>query len=134
MVIPNERFGRLLPCGDQANGVSESAYDLGDGPPSSGLKLVNESAKPTLVIIDPEPTNPFERLPLLLAVTWACAIAPLIALAFLRWHPHTRKWNLGLISVLIIALVFGCFMSFGRVSPGSSIALRFAILAVLVIG
>ena len=240
--IPNERFGRLLPRGDQANGVSESAYDLGDGfvfiqredrrndlrdpateielrsqeehwigvlpylsdrghiaavarapgklliasnlghvecvnaatgeslwlyvfptihhtmsfsshgmppmmseaaatfrnenkaPPSSGLKLVNESAKPTLVIIDPEPTNPFERLPLLLAVTWGCAIAPLIALAFLRWHPHTRKWNLGLISVLIIALVFGCFMSFGRVSPGSSIALRFAILAALVIG
>ena len=240
--IPNERFGRLLPRGDQANEVSEAAYDLGDGfvflqredrrnhlrnqateielrspeqhwtgvlpylshrghiaavarapgklligsnlghvecvnaatgeslwlyvfptirhvmsfsshgmppmmsesaaifrnenktPPSSGLKRVNESAKPTRVIIDPEPTNPFEKLPLLLSVTWGGAIAPLIALAFLRLHPRTRQWNLGLISVLVLALVFGCFMSYGRVSPGSSIALRIAMLAVLVMG
>ena len=61
-------------------------------------------------------------------------LAPLIALAFLRPHPRTRQWNLGLISVLVLALVFGCFMSYGRVSPGSSIALRIAMLAVLVMG
>jgi outer membrane protein assembly factor BamB len=108
--------------------------DENKNPPTSGLQLLNQSVRPTHVIVDPEPANPFVKLPILLAVAWGGAIVPLLALVFFHVHRRTRQWNLGLISVMLVILAFACFMSFGRVSPGSSIALRVAILAGLILG
>jgi hypothetical protein len=103
-------------------------------PPSSGSRLANQAVRTTRVILDPEPTNPFEKLPLLLAVTWGSAAIPILALVFLRLHPRTGEWNLGMVSLMLVVLMFGCFMHFGRVSPGSSIALRIATLGVVTFG
>jgi outer membrane protein assembly factor BamB len=101
-------------------------------PPTSGLKLLNQRVRPTRVILDPEPANPFKKLPLLLAVAWGGAAIPLLLLVFLHVHPRSRRGNLSPYSVLLLILAFVCFMSFGRVSPGSSIALRVAMVAGLV--
>ncbi|HEX5218284.1 MAG TPA: hypothetical protein VFZ59_01855 [Verrucomicrobiae bacterium] len=103
-------------------------------PPAAGLQLLNRPLRPTKVILDPQPFDPFGRLPYLLALSWAGALVPLLMLAFLRWHHQTRNWNLGGISAVLLALTFVCFMAYGRVSPGSSVALRIAMVAAIVFG
>jgi outer membrane protein assembly factor BamB len=117
--------------------MSQAAATFRDenaNPPKTGLKLLDQDARPARVILDPEPTDPFKKLPLLFAAAWGGAVLVLLAVAFLHAHPRIRQRNLGLLSVLLVLLAFLCFMSYGRVSPGSSTALRVAILAGLVSG
>ena len=103
-------------------------------PPTWGLKLLNQSAKPTQVVLDPEPINPFQDLPRLLAVAWGGAVIPLLAIVLLHIHHQTHQWNLAFLSLLLGFTLFFCFMQFGRVSPGSSVMLRIAILTSLIFG
>jgi len=102
--------------------------------PQTGLQLLNQNSRRTRVIVDPEPADPFHDLPGFLAITWGGAVVPLLVLIFLHMHRRTRTWTLAPLSALLTVVPFACFMQFGRVSPGSSVMLRIAILGGVVFG
>src|SRR5262249_4659963 len=81
-------------------------------PPTSGLQLTDQVGKPTRVIRDPDPTNPFRDLPRLLSIAWAGVVIPVFGVVFLHKHPRTRRWNLAFISLFLASASFACFMYF----------------------
>lgn len=123
-------FG-MPPMMSQAAGIFRTENEH---PPTAGLKLQNQPIQPTAVIRDPAPANPFQQLPRLLGIAWSGAIVPFALLIFLHLHPRSRNLNLGLISALLVILTFFCFMFYGRVSPGSSIALRITTVGGVALG
>lgn len=103
-------------------------------PPKAAIQLVGGGPTQTRIISDPDPFDPFTRLPLYLAICWAGVCFPIGGLILI----HNRKWVRdiivrGAISLLCAAVAFGCYLLLGRVSLGSSIGLRIAILAGVVI-
>ena len=106
-------------------------------PPRSGFQPINGKATTTHVIFDPAPIEPFGRLPLYLSVAWAGALLPFTLLILSRTKNRIRDWtsrNPGDLPAILAILSALMFFSFGRVSPGSSIALRLAIFACLMLG
>jgi len=108
-------------------------------PLASGLTLVDagEQASKPRVIFDPEPTDPFSRLPLYLSIAWGGAGLPLALMASLLACRRTRRSDarlLALVSAVLAGASTGCFMFYGRVSVASSVALRFTIVAGIAVG
>ncbi len=105
----------------------------------SGVQVLGRDGKDdsARVIFDPSPVDPFKRLPFYLTIAWTGAgmvvFGLLLSQLFMRvrrWHPHYR----GLISLgaAVFAVIWLAY--YGRVSPGSSIALRVAIATGLIVG
>lgn len=107
--------------------------------PVSGMRLI-DSAEPAAhprIVFDPDPTDPFEKLPLYLAIAWSGAILPLILLSCILISPRIRRLDpraLALVSVVLTFVSISCFLSYGWVSLISSIAIRLSIIVAAIIG
>jgi hypothetical protein len=100
---------------------------------TTGFQLEG-AAGATRVVLDPAPSDPFTRLPLYLAFAWASSLSVFVLLPALHFNRRMREGDarlLGIASVLLCLLVVVCFFELGRVSFGSSVALRLAVLASL---
>jgi outer membrane protein assembly factor BamB len=105
--------------------------------PNSGLQVKGRDMAAAHIIFDPAPINPFQRLPFYLLIAWTGALLPFASLIAWRLNKPMRSWsskNPGAIPAAMAVLSTAVLFVFGRVSPGSSIALRLALLACLVFG
>jgi hypothetical protein len=107
--------------------------------PVSGMRLLNspEPASNPRIIFDPDPTDPFEKLPLYLAIAWSATTVPLILLSCMHISRRIRHLDpvaFALVSVVLTFILTFSFMFYGRVSFSSSIALRLSIIVVIGIG
>jgi hypothetical protein len=103
--------------------------------PESGTVL-DGSIEPShpKIIRDPSPANPFRKLPRYLVIAWSGAAAPPIFAAFSVLARRKRRYDsriLAALSLVLIVPATACLWSYGRVSFGSSIGLRVAILVLL---
>jgi hypothetical protein len=99
--------------------------------PHSGFQPINGKPGTPIVIFDPNPTNPFRKLPLYLAFAWGGSGFPILLVVVLHIKWRMRQIApvlLGAAAISLTGLAQICFFEFGRVSPGSSIALRLTIL------
>jgi hypothetical protein len=105
--------------------------------PNSGFQSASGKPARSRIISDPDPTDPFRKLPLYLSIAWGGAVAPILLMLVFHVIGIQRAWNpisVGATTISLAALALICFFEFGRVSVGGSIALRLAILTGLVIG
>jgi outer membrane protein assembly factor BamB len=107
--------------------------------PVSGMRLLNspEPESNPRIIFDPDPTDPFEKLPLYLAIAWSAAIVPLILLSCMHISRRIRRLDpvaFALVSAVLTFILTFSFLFYGRVSFGSSIALRLSFIVVIGIG
>jgi hypothetical protein len=96
--------------------------------PESGMVL-DGSAEPSrpMIIRDPSPSNPFEKLGRYLAIAWFGALCPLVLVGLILWVHRRSPWDTRIragLSLALMPLPVACFWFYGRVSLGSSIALR----------
>ncbi|MBN1766496.1 MAG: hypothetical protein JW860_14675 [Sedimentisphaerales bacterium] len=103
----------------------------------SGMQLLSSDVEKTspIIIYDPEPTNPFLKLPLYRAITWAAALAPLLILVVTWKISPNRHWRhpLSVITCLILyVFTVSCLLIYGRISLSSSIAMRLTILILFI--
>jgi outer membrane protein assembly factor BamB len=100
-------------------------------PPTSGLQVLNAKASRPTLISDPNPVDPYARLPLYRAVAWSLAglaFGLLILVHLLGW---IRRWPWsvsGAMTGWVTFLLFCGYLFFGRVSPLTSITLEISIL------
>lgn len=102
--------------------------------PDSGLQIVGGNTSRPRVVTDPEPVDPFRRLPYYVAAAWSGAAIPLVILFALHVAPRTRQWGsgtLGLSAAWLTFLLYCGYVFFGRISPGSSLALKISIAIAL---
>jgi outer membrane protein assembly factor BamB len=99
-------------------------------PPTSGLQVVGGKAVQPRIIADPEPADPYRRLPLKLALAWCGGGLPLLILILLHAVPASRRWepaSLGAVAVWLTFAVFSAYVFVGRVSFWSSMTLKAAL-------
>jgi hypothetical protein len=101
-------------------------------PPISGIHIIIGKAGAPRVILDPEPVEPYVNLPIELAAAWSGAGIPVLVLLLAHKRPRTGRWEsnaLGSLAAWLTFLLVCLYPFLGRVSPGSSLALRIAIAA-----
>ena len=101
-------------------------------PPISGLHVINGKARAPRIIFDPDPVNPYRRLPSRLAVAWTGACLPVVILIGVHVAGWRRKWESsipGAVAAWLTFLLFCCYLFYGRTSPETSMALKAAMLA-----
>ena len=96
--------------------------------PESGMVLEGsgEPSRPK-IILDPSPSNPFEKLGQYLAIAWSGAVFPLVFVGLIVLAHRRNPWDSRIRAVLSLGLMPApviCLWFYGRVSLGSSIALR----------
>jgi outer membrane protein assembly factor BamB len=101
-------------------------------PPTSGLHVINGKARAPRIVTDPDPVNPYRRLPLHRALAWCGAGLGFLVLSLIHLIAWLRRWETsvaGAAAVWLTFLLFCFYLALGRVSPASSLALKMAILA-----
>jgi outer membrane protein assembly factor BamB len=106
--------------------------------PKSGM-ILDDSAEPSTpkIIFDPAPiADPYRKLPLYRAIAWSGAIIPTTILCLVLWILKKKQWDFritaGIGLVLTISVII-CFLSYGRVSIGSSIGLQLGMIVPLTV-
>ena len=101
-------------------------------PPISGVHIIVGKAGAPRVILDPKPVDPYVNLPIELAAAWSGAGIPVLVLLLAHTRSRTRRWGsnaLGSLAAWLTFLLVCLYPFLGRVSPGSSMALRIAMAA-----
>lgn len=103
--------------------------------PVSGIIIEGSAgASKPRVAFDPQPANPFRKLPRYLAIAWSGAFLPCFFAILAAFAGSRKGWDVRLLASSGLFLAIGavaCFSFYGRVSLGSSLALRLAILVPL---
>lgn len=106
-------------------------------PPTSGLQVINAKASKPIIISDPDPVDPYRKLPLYRAMAWGgagLAFGLLLLVHILGW---VRRWQWsvsGTMAGWLTFLLFCGYLFLGRISPASSLALKISILTGFVLG
>ena len=101
-----------------------------ENPPKHGFQLLAAAPATTRLILDPKPFNPYSKLWLYLLSAWGGVVVVAVAL-LTQLSPNSRTWRPDSKPVLllaVIAVLFVLLLFFGRVSLGSAIAMRVAMV------
>lgn len=105
--------------------------------PESGLILAGRDTPSTpQVSFDPEPTNPYRRLPLYLAIAWAGVLIPIGLSGLVVRLAKKRNWTARIPAVITLMLAMAAvatFFFYGRVSIPTAFGFRGAIAVPLIV-
>ncbi|UCE50130.1 MAG: PQQ-binding-like beta-propeller repeat protein [Phycisphaerales bacterium] len=103
--------------------------DNEDNKPECGLMLedADEPSQPK-VVFDPEPANPYSRLPLYLTIAWTGVLLPVLLTVLVIVLCRKRQLDVRIPAASGLVLAIGavcCFFFYGRVSIATAIGFRF---------